>query len=100
MATQASVSSRVPAARSLRAAWALAAAFSMFAALPAKGEPAGPSSLHAAAVSKSGRHTSEPSSPPAELPHVRLTVEPAETGWTWVLRVESSDSVPLRLVGD
>jgi hypothetical protein len=35
-----------------------------------------------------------------EPPHVTLTVEPADKGWTWVLRIENSDSVPLRVVGD
>jgi hypothetical protein len=31
---------------------------------------------------------------------VTLTVEPAEAGWTWVVRLENRDTVPLRVVGD
>jgi hypothetical protein len=34
-----------------------------------------------------------------EAPHVRLTIDPSGD-FTWVLRIENTDTIPLRLIGD
>jgi hypothetical protein len=75
--------------RIARAACTLGAVLWMLAAFPAKAAP-----LRAARIPK------RESPPPAQLPDVKLTVEPAEATWTWLLRLENRDSVPLRVVGD
>jgi hypothetical protein len=40
------------------------------------------------------------SGPPLETPHLRLTVDPSGDGFTWLLRIENTDTIPLRIVGD
>lgn len=47
-------------------------------------------------VSRGGRPGSDP---PLEAPHVRLTIDPSGD-FTWVLRIENTDTIPLRLIGD
>src|SRR5580658_7128383 len=37
---------------------------------------------------------------PLDAPRVRLTIDASPSAFTWVLRIENTDSIPLRLVGD
>ncbi len=92
MARQTHRSSRGSGRRIIRAVH-LGALLVTLASVPAKAEPPTPSRPRAAKSPKEGSPASEP-------PRVKLTVESAATTWTWLLRVENTDSVPLRLVGD
>jgi hypothetical protein len=88
MSEQTARCSRVHRLLSLGTVCTLGAVLSMLAALPAKAAPG-----RAARIP-------ERESPPAQPPDVKLTLEPAEATWTWLLRLENRDSVPLRVVGD
>ncbi len=77
-------SPRAPALGWSRLICTLSAGLSVFGPLPVRAAPG----------------AREPVPPAAEPPHVKLTVEPAETEWTWLVHVESTDSMPIRLVGD
>jgi hypothetical protein len=82
MAMHARRRSKVLTVRFCRAAFAFGLILTTFGALPAKAE----------------RRFRDAAA--AEPPKVKLTVEPAATGWTWIVRIENTDSVPLRVVGD
>jgi hypothetical protein len=62
-------------------------------ASPARADPDAPSASDAA-----GEHPKHAESP--EYPHVRMTIDPSGGSHSWLLRIQNTDSIPLRLVGD